>query len=163
MFKSILRFVKSAHFFAIAIACVFGVFFTTNSSAASPSDCSSSEFFNPFTQSCVSCSASHINGRWQTCGNGSLTCKPGYYQARINWNLGNGTNMYLFCQECPNRYDIESQYSSYTGGSWGDNTNVDTRCKYTVPNVADGSCRQTVRPCAVCVISSRSRVPNWLA
>ena len=125
---------------------------TSSAFAVSPSDCSSTQFFNPFTQSCVSCSESFISGRYSSCGNGSLTCKLGYYQASIYWILsGNTASQYLFCQECPDRYDVENKIdgvnatSMYGTGAWGSNSDVATRCRYSVTNVTESSgCKYTL-------------------
>ena len=65
-----LRFVKSAHFFAIAFACIFGVFVTTNAVAVQA--CSSGQYYHV------------INGRCQTCPSTSgwttVDCSTGYWK-----------------------------------------------------------------------------------
>ena len=84
MFKSILRFVKSAHFLSMLFACVFGVFFITNSFAGI---CNTNSMYyndqsNPNYTNCSECPSSSV---WSTqhisnCGgsNHVFTCASGY-------------------------------------------------------------------------------------
>ena len=66
-----LRFVKSAHFFAFAFACVFGVFATTNAVAVQA--CSSGQYYHVIEETCKTCPSTD---GWNSV---SVNCSSGYW------------------------------------------------------------------------------------
>ena len=113
MFKSILRFVKSAHFFAIAFACIFGVFFTTNSSVAytcsqySGHTCPSGQYWHV------------INNKCQTCPNdGRSDCSDGVFKCPRNGNTTYHPYIYVSEKNDPNNNEYHCGIFSTNGGRY---------------------------------------------
>ena len=111
MFKSILRFVKNAHFLSMLFACVFGVFFITNTFAAQ--SCLTNNMYyndqlNPNYNDCSECPSSSV---WSTqhisnCGGSGhvFTCASGY---TLKYKYGGGL-------ECGCGSDQFAYFNSYT-------------------------------------------------